>query len=225
MIRIRGLWWNCCLVSEDVVNERQREREREILLTILFLFLTDNLGLMGTIPDEITVFSSLRTLFAYGNNLNGALPSNFGSMRELTELDLEENSLQGDPWSVLTPLTNLRRLRLSSNMFAGTLPTAIGALAELRELWMADNMFMGSLPTQLGFLSALRKFKCGTPSQLWLIAIVLISCHFLHFRIAHCVRKQLYWQIANGIGQFGSAGIASQPEHAGWYYSGRDHSE
>lgn len=114
---------------------------------------------MGTIPDEITVFSSLRTLYLYGNDLNGVLPSGFGSMRELTELDVEENSLQGNPWDVLSPLTNLRRLRLSSNMFTGGIPSSIGEFDKLRELWLADNMLMGTLPSELGMLSSLRKLS------------------------------------------------------------------
>ncbi|KAL2577623.1 hypothetical protein AAZV13_16G146700 [Glycine max] len=104
----------------------------------------------GTLPD-LSIFSSLRELYLYGNKLNGEIPKDIKFPPQLEQLDMQSNSLKG----VLTDyhfanMSKLDILELSEN--------SLLALA-FSQNWVP--------PFQLSYLG-LRSCKLGPVFPKWL---------------------------------------------------------
>ena len=135
-----------------------------------------NNGLSGTIPEEISLLTALRTIRFAGNGLVGSIPSQISNLPRLEYIDLSSNEL-GDPteigalihldisdnffqttipvdaWSEGSPLSStLKVLDLGSNQFFGTLPSEIGFLTKLTGLSVYDNNLSGQLPASISKL-------------------------------------------------------------------------
>lgn len=63
-------------------------------------------------------------------NLDGIIPTGFGSLSALTELDLSSNSLTGQIPTELDNLTGLTRWRLAGNDFTGCVPDTLAAVVD-----------------------------------------------------------------------------------------------
>ena len=143
------------------------------------LWLIDN-GLRGTLPEELYLLTSLRSLMLYRNELTGTLSTRIGDWTSLVGLGLFMNDLSGTipsqvgflhdsldglftfynprlsgsiPTEVGT-LTHLKNLILEGCAMTGTIPSEIGALTYLKELKLNQNELVGSLPTELGNLQS-----------------------------------------------------------------------
>ncbi|WP_291722888.1 immunoglobulin domain-containing protein [Bernardetia sp.] len=112
-------------------------------------------NLVGELPDvfDAELFSELRYLSFFDNQLDGEIPSTIGKLSELTYLDLDKNNFEGSVPASFGELTNLQALWLSRNNLS-ELPNQIGNMASLQNLYLNDNNF-ASLPTTLGNLSEL----------------------------------------------------------------------
>ena len=91
------------------------------------------------------------------NELNGAIPSELGSLVNLEYLYLPENQLRGAIPSALGVLSNLIELSLWSNELTGTIPPELGGLANLETLHLGSNELSGPIPTELAFLPSLKE--------------------------------------------------------------------
>ncbi|KAK0580272.1 hypothetical protein LWI29_000162 [Acer saccharum] len=110
--------------------------------TLETLLLNDNI-LSGSFPD-FTLFSSLRELQIWGNNLNGSFPKSFGQLSNLTILVLDNNNLGGSIPD-LSVFVSLKELRIGDNLLNGTLPKSIGNLSKLEVLDVSSNLLEGTV--------------------------------------------------------------------------------
>jgi len=118
--------------------------------------LADN-GLVGRIPEAISLLTALESLDLRWNALVGNIPSSLGSMKNIESVLLSGNRLSGEiPWQ-LGALSNLLRLDLSNNNLTGQIPSELGSLANLRALGLHDNSLSGPIPWQLGGASQLQR--------------------------------------------------------------------
>jgi hypothetical protein len=91
---------------------------------IVELWIDRNPSMHGSIPSEIGLVSTLKSLSVTDCNLEGSLPTELGSLR-LTQFWSYNNSLTGAIPSELGMIDELVRLGLEDNDFAGTMPAEI----------------------------------------------------------------------------------------------------
>ncbi|XP_031130046.1 probable LRR receptor-like serine/threonine-protein kinase At3g47570 [Ipomoea triloba] len=142
-----------------------------------------NLGLIATIPKEISHLSFLSTLNIRANSFHGHIPDTIGFLTKLQILDLSYNSLTGNIPATLYNVSSLRLVDLGTNHLSGTLPgdtfcdnfrllralnlsvnglsgeipSSLNKCMELRILDLGDNEFHGSIPPQIGNFSKLQQ--------------------------------------------------------------------
>ncbi|PIY08081.1 MAG: hypothetical protein COZ18_14150 [Flexibacter sp. CG_4_10_14_3_um_filter_32_15] len=112
-------------------------------------------NLVGALPDvfDANLFTELRYLSFFDNQLTGQIPATIGQLATLTYLDLDKNLFEGAVPASFGGLTNLQALWLSRNNL-DNLPDEIGNLESLQNLYINDNKFT-SLPSTIGNLSEL----------------------------------------------------------------------
>ncbi|KAK7380450.1 hypothetical protein VNO78_32961 [Psophocarpus tetragonolobus] len=114
------------------------------------LYLYGNM-LEGSIPDGFgKVMNSLETLDLSGNKLQGDIPSFFGNICTLERLDLSRNKLNGRFSSLFDNSSWCNRhifksLDLSYNRITGKLSKTIGILSELEQLYLDANLLEGDV--------------------------------------------------------------------------------
>lgn len=129
-------------------------------------------GLLGIIPEELALCSSLRILYLSGNRLSGVIPSALPP--QLEAVDLSGNDLSGTIPSTMSciPRIFLDNNRLSgpipafncsspcgteslsifsaaNNMLSGPIPPGLDASCYLEIFNVSGNQFQGSLPSSL----------------------------------------------------------------------------
>ncbi len=112
-------------------------------------------NMTGILPNvfDNDLFSELRYLSFFDNNLEGQIPASIGTITTLTYLDLDKNNFEGAVPASFGSLVNLQALWLSRNDLT-SLPNEIGNLRSLQNLYLNDNKFT-SLPETIGNLSEL----------------------------------------------------------------------
>ena len=77
-----------------------------------------------------------RVMFIWlaGNNLNGTIPSELGSIDSAIALSLGYNKLSGELPPELGNMSSLEYLHIYDNYFSGTVPPELGNLSELRTM-------------------------------------------------------------------------------------------
>ena len=98
------------------------------------------------------------------NNLEGALPSSLGLLRNLEKLYLYANRLSGPIPPALGNLTQLRALNLNGNFLSGPIPPELGNLKLLEELDIPNNEFSGPIPPELSNLKQLKLLALSSNS-------------------------------------------------------------
>lgn len=138
-------WYN----QVPVCNDNQE-------YTILEL---NNNNLVGFIPPEISLLTSLTEIHLEDNMLSGEIPSDLVNLPSLTFLDLQHNKVTGPLPTELGLLSTLNKLWLngtrdmdSPDTPATTIPTELAALTLLQELHLASNKLNGQVPSELGLL-------------------------------------------------------------------------
>ena len=118
-----------------------------------------NNNLVGSIPVELALVSSLEYIELPSNSLTGTIPSYlFLGCPDMKVLILHQNSLDGSIPTTIGIASDLHNLDLGSNaMMAGTIPTEIGGLTVLKSLNLSNNIGMAgaTIPTEIGRLTSL----------------------------------------------------------------------
>ncbi|CAB9523801.1 Leucine Rich Repeat [Seminavis robusta] len=116
----------------------------------------ENVGLKGTVPDEVFGIMAPRTLehVALGRNeIGGTLSSEVGLLTNLNYLDISQTLISESIPSEIGNCRSLKILYLQSNaLLEGTLPTQVGQLSALQGLWWRNTATGGSIPSELGSL-------------------------------------------------------------------------
>jgi Leucine-rich repeat (LRR) protein len=136
-----------------------------------------NQGLVGTLPPELGLLTSLVIVDFSDNALRGTLPTQIGLLKQVDTFFCFRSGLEGTIPTEIGMMESLKALRLDTNHLSGGIPSQIGFLGQLTQLWGFDNILSSSLPTELGNLpSTMRRFEMfgnaltGTiPSELGLL--------------------------------------------------------
>lgn len=102
--------------------------------------------LEGTLPEELGLLTTLKTLVFDGNLLKGEIPDSFAQLTQLDHLWLARNHFDGSLPSWINNVTHLVSLDVSQNRMQGTLPD-FSNLALLEMLAVDKNFFTGRLDT------------------------------------------------------------------------------
>lgn len=118
-------------------------------------------NLVGVIPPELSMLTTLNELHLRGNSIQGEIPvPALTSFTNMTWLDLQDNEMTGTFPSELGLMTMMDFLwlngtRASDAPLSVTIPTELALLTDLQELHMAENKLYGRIPTELAGLSRL----------------------------------------------------------------------
>ncbi|XBJ01801.1 hypothetical protein VPH35_021355 [Triticum aestivum] len=105
---------------------------------------------------DMSIATSLRSVFLYDNNLTGAFPPALGRCRQLQRLLLANNGFSGHiPAAALPQMKSLQVLDLSSNTLTDAIPPELGKLQALAgTLNISRNRLSDAVPPELGRLPA-----------------------------------------------------------------------
>lgn len=107
-------------------------------------------SLLGTIPDPVSVLTTLNLLDLSLNSMTGTIPTQLGALEQLTALELTGNSFTGTIPSFIGLYSALINLRLSDNKFTGNLPeTFIQLNTSIAYVGAANNDLEGELDGSL----------------------------------------------------------------------------
>lgn len=122
----------------------------------------DGLQMMGTIPPELSMISSLWDISFSDNLLTGIIPGDFAKLSELDTLVLAYNLFRGPLPDFLWMFEDLIHLDISYNFFTGTIPNTLH-LSEpsLQQLYLSYNSFTGTIPTGFGTIDWQRLYLDG----------------------------------------------------------------
>eukprot|EP01040_Poterioochromonas_malhamensis_P005021 gene5021-5384_t len=113
-------------------------------------------NITGTLPEEIGNLSSIRIISLQNNQFTGPLPTSFGNIPHLQTLNLHVNYFNGTLPDSLYTIQELKVLQLEQNQLYGTISSNISQLTNLLELLIQLNAFTGTLPSSLGKLKHLK---------------------------------------------------------------------
>ena len=139
-------WFGISCESLPVVNEFNENfggESEEIVVSIDL----SNVGLMGTIPDEIGRLEALEDLSLFNNDIFGTIPSSLMMLPLLAYIDLGSNFLSGS----IAPLSpQLEFLYLNENRLTGFVPRGKNGMDyKLKHLWVHQCQLTGPLPDRL----------------------------------------------------------------------------
>jgi hypothetical protein len=112
------------------------------------LYLTENPGLTGTLPETWGNMTKIMYLDLVTNNLDGSLPESWGGMTKMMHLYLRNNHLDGSLPASWGNMTKMFDLYLNNNLLDGTLPASWGPGMRLnmQTLRLQYNHITGTLP-------------------------------------------------------------------------------
>jgi len=125
--------------------------------------LNDN-NLVGELPPELAMLTSLTELHLQKNQLQGGIPTEIATdlAETMIALDLQDNLMTEVFPTELGLMTNLNYLWLNSTRDAnssGTLfapiPTEVAFLTNLQEMHLSNNKLSGTIPSEIALLSQL----------------------------------------------------------------------
>lgn len=178
-------WTNCSSTAESACNDDGVERflsgtdecnwygvecENGVLSSIDLSYNYLN----GTLPQRISSFKALNSLYMMGNFLRGTIPESIGELSDITELQMGENYFTGSLPASLYEIQSLEVIAFYQNELNGTIPDSIGELRNLKGFWMFDNQLSGTIPENIGNLNFLtyinvsnNKLTGNIPSSIW----------------------------------------------------------
>lgn len=104
--------------------------------------------IIGTLPSELAMLSSLQSITLAWNNFYGTVPSEMFRMQQLVNLELQYNFFTGQVFYNEPYTTNMERLVLTGNMLSGNIAACVN-LPSLKGLYVQDNSFSGTIPNEI----------------------------------------------------------------------------
>ena len=111
----------------------------------ILVFLSNN-QLIGTLPTQIGLMSSVREVWLNHNSLVGKIPTEIGYWRRIQRLKIESNQLMDTLPDGFENLTQLRELTAFENSFTGEIPSSIWSADSLEFLRLHNNDLYASVP-------------------------------------------------------------------------------
>ena len=105
-----------------------------------------SVGLIGSIPEELSNLTMIRELRLNSNQLSGSLPDSWSALVYLQYLDMSSNQLSGTLPGSWSSLVNIKTLFLSGDHLTGSLPASWSTMVSLQNLDLGHNELTGSLP-------------------------------------------------------------------------------
>ncbi|CAB9509895.1 LRR receptor-like serine threonine-protein kinase [Seminavis robusta] len=147
------------------------------------LWLVNN-SLEGTIPPELSLLTSLRSIDLSANpRLRGPIPSEIGNLHRLEILMFSENTMTGELPTELGQLTKLLSLKTENNTFHGTIPSQLSMLKNMTVLELGFSGLGGQIPSELGLITPLgiyfegNELESTIPTELGLTSDHILSLH------------------------------------------------
>lgn len=163
------------------------------------------LGLHGTIPSQIGLFSHLQVLFLFSNKLYGAIPLEIFELKNLWVLALQLNELSGTIHRQVNRLTNLLILDFGSNKLGGSIPPELFDLPKLFIFNAVLNSISGTIPPQIGqqksiwgFALSGNKLTGTIPNEIY---------HLVNLEIVHLASNSFEGSISPQIGNLKNISI------------------
>ncbi|CAB9498168.1 receptor-like protein kinase precursor [Seminavis robusta] len=109
-------------------------------------------NLMGRLPEEISLLSSLEVLNVGRNKIHGPILTQIGNLKKLREFHLVTNDFIGSIPSEIGLLSGtLEIVSVIDNDLSGSLPPEFWALSHMKELKIDKNGLSGTFPSDIGF--------------------------------------------------------------------------
>jgi len=96
-------------------------------------------NLDGTLPPELCLLTSLRSILLGLTRIHGALPATIGKLSELETISIMKTQMNDIP-SEIGLLTNLKALMVIENEVGGTIASELGRLEKLQLLTLDHNV-------------------------------------------------------------------------------------
>ena len=116
--------------------------------TLELLWVSENPGLSGTLPEYIGDFQKLNSLNVHKTNVGGTLPESLYTMNKLSSLRLYKSNFNGSVSSNIGNMGRLKWLWIHENEFTGMVPEEIGKLKKLEGVTLHGNKFSTLPPSQ-----------------------------------------------------------------------------
>jgi Leucine Rich Repeat len=116
----------------------------------------DRNNLLGSIPTEIELLTSLESLNVSSNQITGNIPSSIGNLTSLLIIDFSQNAIEGVIPTTMGLNSQMIQIQLSGNNLSSTIPTEILSFSNLVILNVSRNAIFGSIPSQIGLLTELK---------------------------------------------------------------------
>eukprot|EP00256_Glycine_max_P067445 XP_025982040.1 receptor-like protein EIX2 isoform X2 [Glycine max] len=131
------------------------------------LFLDGN-KLSGKIPEGIRLPFHLKSLSIQSNSLEGGIPKSFGNSCALSSLDMSGNNLNKELSVIIHQLSgcarfSLQELNIGGNQINGTL-SELSIFSALKTLDLSENQLNGKIPESTKLPSLLESLSIGSNS-------------------------------------------------------------
>ncbi|GER52738.1 leucine-rich receptor-like protein kinase family protein [Striga asiatica] len=128
------------------------------------LLLADNY-LTGSVPSELKLCKSLRSIDLSFNSLEGPIPAKIWSLPQLSDVVMWANNLTGEiPEGICVKGGNLQMLILNNNALTGSIPKSIVNCTNLIWITLASNRISGEIPAGINNLQRLAILQLGNNS-------------------------------------------------------------
>ncbi|CAB9511129.1 Leucine Rich Repeat [Seminavis robusta] len=176
----------------------------------------DQNNLVGSIPEELFLLTSLETLSIGRNRIEGTISTRVGQLTQLEGLVINGHAKVGTIPTEIGLLTKMRGLGLNTNELEGIFPTELWKLTNLQTILFGENPNLkGSIPSEIALMTNLRwlnmdstHFSGTMPSELGLLQKAELIV-FVANRLSGSLPTEL--GLLSGVGMFS----VSQNQHSG----------
>jgi hypothetical protein len=116
----------------------------------------DQNNLDGSLPLELYMLTTLKTLSTGGNRLKGTIATQIGQLSLLEGWSIRNQETTGTIPTEIGLLTNLRACVVLGNDLQGTLPSETLQLTNLETISVALTRLSGPIPSEIGTITKLR---------------------------------------------------------------------
>jgi hypothetical protein len=106
-------------------------------------------GLVGTIPDDVGLWTNADAFRVEENALVGSLPSSIGKWTSLTYFSVFKNRIVGTLPSLIGAWKGISYFNAANNQLVGTLPSSIGNWTGIFTFDVSTNQLGGTVPTDV----------------------------------------------------------------------------